>query len=95
MIDKCDHIGGNIMAKTTSLQFVGVREFKEKLTGFLARKNELVVTRRGKPIARIVPIRKGSPDDLLLEIGMILKESGVSKEEALQALRAAGKTVYG
>jgi prevent-host-death family protein len=83
------------MAKTTGLQFVGVREFKEKLTGFLARKNEVVVTRRGKPIARIVPVQKGSREDLLLEIGMILKDSGVSKEEALQALKAAGKTVYG
>lgn len=83
------------MAKATGLQFVGVREFKEKLTGFLARKHEVVVTRRGKPIARIVPVQKGSPEDLLLEIGMILKDSGVSKEEALQALKAAGKTVYG
>jgi len=33
------------MAKTTGLQFVGVREFKEKLTGFLARKHEVVVCR--------------------------------------------------
>jgi len=83
------------MAKTTSLQFVGVREFKEKLTGYLGKKKEVVVTRRGKPIARIIPVEKGSPEDLLLEIGMILKEAGVSKEEALQALKMAGKTVYG
>jgi prevent-host-death family protein len=83
------------MAKTTGLQFVGVREFKEKLTGFLGRKKEVVVTRHGKPIARIIPVQKGSPEDLLLEIGMILTESGVSKEEALQALKTAGKTVYG
>ena len=55
----------------------------------------MVVTRRGKPIARIIPVRKGSPEDLLLEIGMILTESGVSKEEALKALKTAGKTVYG
>ena len=46
----------------------------------------MVVTRRGKPIARIITVRKGSPEDLLLEIGMILTESGVSKEEALQAM---------
>jgi hypothetical protein len=40
-------------------------------------------------------VAKGSPEDLLLEIGMILKEAGISKEEALKALRDAGKTVYG
>jgi prevent-host-death family protein len=83
------------MTKATGLRFVGVREFKEKLTGYLGKKEEVVVTRRGKPIARIVPVAKGSPEDLLLEIGMILKEAGISKEEALKALRDAGKTVYG
>jgi prevent-host-death family protein len=83
------------MPKSASLQFVGVREFKEGLTGYLGRKKELIVTRRGKPIARIVPVEEGSPEDLLLEIGMILKEAGVSREEALQALKAAGKAVYG
>lgn len=83
------------MAKTADLQFVGVREFKEGLTGFLGRKKEVVVTRRGKPIARIVPVAKGSPEDLLLGIGMVLKEAGVSRDQALQALKAAGKAVYG
>lgn len=83
------------MARSTSLQFVGVREFKEGLAGYLGTKKEVVVTRRGRPIARIVPVEKGSSEDLLLEIGMILEEAGVSKEEALRALKAAGKAVYG
>jgi prevent-host-death family protein len=82
------------MPKSASLQFVGVREFKEGLTGYLGRKKEVVVTRRGKPIARIVPIEKGSPEDLLLEIGMVLKEAGVSRDEALTALKAAGNRIY-
>jgi prevent-host-death family protein len=83
------------MRKSAGLRFVGVREFKEKFSGFLGQEKEVVVTRHGKPIARIVPVEKGSPEDLLLGIGMILKEAGVSKEEALRALRKAGKTVYG
>jgi prevent-host-death family protein len=95
MADGCGHRGGNIMARSPGLQFVGVREFKEGLTGYLGKKGEVVVTRRGKPIARIVPVEKGSPQDLLLEIGMVLREAGVSREEALQALKAAGKAVYG
>ena len=83
------------MPRSAALKFVGVREFKEKLTGFLGKKEELVVTRHGKPIARVVPVKKGSPEDLLLEIGMVLKEAGVSKGEALRALQAARKAVHG
>jgi len=88
-------MGGNSMRRSASLKFVGVREFKEKLTGLLGRKEEVVVTRRGKPVARIVPVTKGSPEILLLEIGMVLKGAGVSREEALRALRAAQKSVHG
>ena len=47
------------MPRPSSLKFVGVREFKEKLTGLLAKKEEVVVTRHGKPIARVVPVAKG------------------------------------
>jgi len=72
-----------------------VREFKEKLTGVLGKKEEVVVTRHGKPIARVVPVTKGSPENLLLEIGIVLKEAGVTKEEAVRALRAAQKAVHG
>jgi prevent-host-death family protein len=75
--------------------FMGVREFKEKLTGVLGKKEEVVVTRHGKPIARVVPVTKGSPENLLLEIGIVLKEAGVTKEEAVRALRAAQKAVHG
>ena len=82
------------MPKTTGLKFVGVREFKEGMTGYLGKGGEVVVTRHGKPIARVVPVEQGSPENLLLEIGMVLKESGVSRDEALRALKAAGKVVY-
>jgi len=82
------------MPKSAGLKFVGVREFKGGLTGYLGRGEEVVVTRHGKPIARVVPVAKGSPENLLLEIGMVLKESGVSRDEALRALKAAGKVVY-
>jgi len=34
------------------------------------------------------------PENLLIEIGMVLKESGVSREESLRALKAVGKVVY-
>lgn len=82
------------MPKSAGLKFVGVREFKGGLTGYLGKGEEVVVTRHGKPIARVVPVEKGSPENLLLEIGMVLKEAGVSRDEALRALKAAGKVVY-
>jgi prevent-host-death family protein len=83
------------MPKPANVKFMGVREFKEKLTGLLGKKEEVVVTRHGKPIARVVPVTKGSPENLLLEIGMVLKEAGVTKEEAVRALQAAQKAVHG
>ncbi|MEW6721384.1 MAG: type II toxin-antitoxin system prevent-host-death family antitoxin [Thermodesulfobacteriota bacterium] len=83
------------MPRAAGTKFIGVREFKENLTGLLGKKEEVVVTRHGKPIARVVPVKKGSPEDLLLEIGMVLEGSGVSKEEALRALQAARKAVHG
>lgn len=84
------------MPRSAGLKFVGVREFKEGLTGYLGKGKgeEVVVTRHGKPIARVVPVEKGSPENLLLEIGMVLKEAGVSRDDALRALKAAGKVVY-
>jgi prevent-host-death family protein len=83
------------MPRSANMIFMGVREFKEKLTGVLWKKEEVVVTRHGKPIARVVPVTKGSPENLLLEIGIVLKEAGVTKEEAVRALRAAQKAVHG
>ncbi len=83
------------MPRAAGRKFIGVREFKENLTGLLGKKDEVVVTRHGKPIARVVPVKKGSPEDLLLEIGMVLEGAGVSKEEALRALQAARKAVHG
>ena len=83
------------MAKASGLRFVGVREFKEKLTGYLGRDREIVVTRHGKPIARVVPVEKGSPEDLLLEIGKVLNDAGISKAEALSALTRARRAIRG
>ena len=83
------------MPRSENMIFMGVREFKEKLTGVLGKKEEVVVTRHGKPIARVVPVTKGSPENLLLEIGIVLKEARVTKEEAVRALRAAQKAVHG
>jgi antitoxin (DNA-binding transcriptional repressor) of toxin-antitoxin stability system len=77
------------------MKFVGVREFKEDAVKYLNEGNEIVVMKRKKPIARVSPVRENSPESLLLEIGRILSEARVSKEEALKALDRARREIYG
>lgn len=77
------------------MKFVGVREFKQGVVKYLNEGKEIVVMKRKKPIARITPVLENSPEILLLEIGRILNEAGVKKEEALKALDRARREIYG
>ncbi len=77
------------------MKFVGVREFKEDAVKYLNEGSEIVVMKRKKPIARVSPVRENSPESFLLEIGRILSEAGISKEEALKALDRARREIYG
>ena len=77
------------------MKFVGVREFKQDVVKYLHGKNEVVVTKRKKPIARLTPIREDSPELILLEIGRILDDAGVSREDALKSLDRARREIYG
>jgi hypothetical protein len=51
--------------------------------------------KRKKPIARLSPIKENTPEALLLDIGRVLSEAGVKKEEALRALERARREIYG
>jgi len=77
------------------MKFVGVREFKQDVIKYLNEGNEIVVMKRKKPIARLTPVRENSTEVILLEIGRILAEAGVSKKEALKALDRARRGIYG
>jgi len=77
------------------MKFVGVREFKQDVVKYLNGGQEIVVTKRKKPIARLTPVRGDSAEMLLLEIGRVLDEAGISKEEALKALERARREIYG
>ena len=77
------------------MKFVGVREFKQDVVKYLNRGQEIVVTKRKKPIAKLTPVRGDSAEMLLLEIGRVLDETGISKEEALKALERARREIYG
>ena len=77
------------------MKFVGVREFKQDAVRYLNEGNEIVVMKRKKPIARLTPIQENTPEALLLDIGRVLNEAGVTKEEALRVLERARREIYG
>jgi antitoxin (DNA-binding transcriptional repressor) of toxin-antitoxin stability system len=77
------------------MKFVGVREFKQDVVKYLNEGDEIVVTKRKKPIARLLPVQKNSAEIVLLEIGRVLADAGVSKKEALKALERARREIYG
>jgi len=77
------------------MKFVGVREFKQDAVRYLNEGNEIVVMKRKKPIARLTPIEENTPEALLLDIGRVLNEAGVTREEALRALERARREIYG
>lgn len=83
------------LSEVTKMKFVGVREFKEDVVKYLNEGSEIVVMKRKRPIARLTPVEENSPEIILLEIGRVLNEAGVSQKEALKALDQARKKIYG
>ena len=77
------------------MKFIGVRGFKQDAIKYLNEGNEIVVTKRKKPIARLVPVREKTSEMIFLKIGRVLNDVGVTEEEALKALDLARKEIYG
>jgi antitoxin (DNA-binding transcriptional repressor) of toxin-antitoxin stability system len=81
--------------KTTRVKFVNVREFKLKATQFLKSSEEVVITRYGKPVARLVPETEETIVDAVQAMGRLFREANVTQEDALAALERARRKVYG
>ena len=77
------------------MKFIGVREFKQGAVKYLNDGDEIVVMKRKKPIARVVPVKEKTAEMLLLEIGRVFNDAGISKKEVLKALDQARKDIYG
>ncbi len=73
------------------MQFVNVREFKLNATQYLYSNQEVIITRYGKPIARLVPETEESISTIIEAAGKILKDAGITKEEALNAIKLVRK----
>ena len=74
--------------------FASVREFKTKATKFLRSREEVVITKYGKPIAVLSPVEDRSAGALLLGLRGVLREAGISKKEILDILGEVRKEVY-
>lgn len=68
------------------MRFVNVREFKLRATQLLKANEEVVITRYGKPIARLVPTTEQAIGEILEEMGQIFQDAGITKKQALDAL---------
>jgi len=77
------------------MKFVGVREFKQDAVQYFHEGSDIVVMKRKKPLARLVPVREKTAEMVLLEIGRILNEARISEKEALKALDRARQEIYG
>ena len=74
---------------------VNVKQFKNRVTKYLGGVDEVVITRRGKPVALLTPIERNSAEAVLLSIGQIFRESGVSRIDARDALNRVRRRIYG
>ncbi|MCI0617535.1 hypothetical protein L0244_31560 [bacterium] len=77
------------------MKYVGVREFKQDAVKYLNEGKEIVIMKRKKPLARLVPVKDKTAEMLLLEVGRVLSEAGISEKEALKALDRARRDIYG
>jgi len=77
------------------MRYIGVRELKESFVTCINSGEEIVITKRKKPIARISPIKRNSPESALLEIGRVLTEAGINQKEASRVLKQVRKELYG
>jgi len=77
------------------MKFVGVREFNQDAVKYLNDGDEIVVMKRKKPIARLVPVQENTAEMVFLEIGRVLNDAGISEKEAMKALDLARQEIYG
>ncbi len=71
---------------------VGVRELRENLSRYLARVRageEMVITNRGRAIARVLPIQAERALDRLIREGLVTRASGRSRRSG-RPIDAAG-----
>lgn len=70
---------------------VPIKEFKNKATQLLREKREIIVTKRGIPIARVEPLDelKG----LMIKARLEMEKANITEEEAIEILKEVKKEI--
>ncbi|OGH63225.1 MAG: hypothetical protein A3G34_15335 [Candidatus Lindowbacteria bacterium RIFCSPLOWO2_12_FULL_62_27] len=76
-------------------RLVNVKEFKMRATKYLGGEDEVVITKRGRPMAVLTPIGPRSAERILTSIGEIFREAGVRPADAQDALDRVRRRLYG
>lgn len=77
------------------MKIATVRDFKAHAARYLHSKEDVYVTRHGKPIAVVSPVPEKSVQSALIEMQRVFQESQLSKKDLLRLLDESRKEIYG
>jgi antitoxin (DNA-binding transcriptional repressor) of toxin-antitoxin stability system len=77
-----------------AMKFATVREFKSHATQYLRSREDVYVTRHGKAIAVVSPVRPKSIQAALVEMRRVMGEAGLTKKKLAGLLDEARREVY-
>lgn len=76
------------------MRFATVRDFKTNATRYLKGTDDIYITRRGKPVAVLSPVKPKTIEAAMIEMGRIIEDAGLSKNEVLALLQEARKEAH-
>ncbi len=76
------------------MKFVNVKKFAASTTRYINGKDDVVITRYGKPVAILSRVDASSPEGLFLRMKDIANNAGLKKKEVLKALDSVRKGIY-
>ena len=76
------------------MKFVNVKRFAASTTRYINGKDDVVITRYGKPIAILSRVQADSPEGLFLRMKEIVDNANLQKKEVLKALDSVRKEIY-
>ena len=76
------------------MRFVNVKRFAASTTKYINGKDDVVITRYGKPISILSRVDASSPEELFLRMKDVVNNAGLKKKEVLKALDSIRKEIY-
>jgi len=73
---------------------ISIRDFARNVTRVLARRSKTVATRRGEPVAIVVPLPSGGTEALVLKMTEIFRKSGVTDSDIERAVKEARREMH-